>query len=440
MSKPSAFKNSISIFRNPTMKRVFIIPAFALALTACNSGTTPESPPAARAEAREAHGAMAADEMQKGPRGGRLLTHGDFALEVTIFERGVAPEFRLYASQKGQPLPPSAVTASITLGRVSGVPGGTTDRHVFAPKDDYLLSPAEVYEPHSFSVKVQAQHAGQTHEWQYDSPEGLVTLDADIAAAQGLKTATAQSGVIRESLSLYGSIQPDPERVRAMTARFPGIVRSVAVRIGEVVKVGQTLATIESNESLQVYAVPAPLSGVVTQRSTNPGESAGSAPLFEIADFGGVRAELNVFPRDRGRLKPGQAVTLHAADGAATGSGVIDFVSPAGAAGQALMARVRLDNRDGQWTPGQFVNAQVAVSESPAALVVPLAAIQNFSDWEVVFVAEGDRYQAQPVELGRRDNAHAEVLRGLAPGARLVSANSWLVKADIEKSGASHDH
>jgi membrane fusion protein, heavy metal efflux system len=72
--------------------------------------------------------------------------------------------------------------------------------------------------------------------------------------------------------------------------------------------------------------------------------------------------------------------------------------------------------------------------------MVPLAALQTFRDWDVVAVNDGELYQLQPVELGRRDGANVEVLSGLAPGARVVTANSYLVKADVEKSGASHDH
>jgi membrane fusion protein, heavy metal efflux system len=71
---------------------------------------------------------------------------------------------------------------------------------------------------------------------------------------------------------------------------------------------------------------------------------------------------------------------------------------------------------------------------------VPLGALQRFRDWDVVFVNEGGIYQAIPVKLGRRDGTHVEVLDGLHAGARMVIGNSYLVKADIEKSGASHDH
>ena len=407
--------------------------ALPLWLGACDAGNNPQS--------EIAHGEKnIAAAVVKGPHGGRMLTDGDFALELAIFERGVPPEFRLYPQLAGKPLPLAEVQARIELRRIDGLPGGAIDAHVFAPKDDYLLSPAEVYEPHSFAVKVTATHAGKTHEWRYDSPEGAVVIAADMAAASGMETAPATGGVLRETLALYGSIQPNPERMRDVTARFPGIARSVAVRIGDVVRAGQTLATIESNESLQVYAVAAPIAGTIAARAINPGESAGAAPLFGIADFSSVQAELNVFPRDRGRLGNGQAVAVAAADGGAQGSGRIDYVAPVGTGNQALTARVVLDNQDGRWTPGQFVNADVTVGETPVALLVPVAALQSFRDWDVVFVADGDHFQAQPVELGRNDGVNVEVLTGLKPGARIVIANAYLVKADIEKSGASHDH
>lgn len=405
----------------------------ALCLAAC-SGSAPEALP------DEHGGSPVAPEAAKGPNGGRLLREGEFALEVRIFESGVPPEFRLYPTLGGKPLPPEEVQVTMILRRINGLPGGVTDTHRFAPKEGYLLSPLVVYEPHSYTVTVQARHAGKDYQWQYEASEGLVTIAADMAAASGLTVASVGEGLVQQTLALYGSIQADPERQRAVTARFPGPVRKVAVQVGDTVREGQTLATVESNESLQVYAVVAPLAGVVTARHTNPGEAAGSAPLFEIADFSRVRAELNVFPRDRAALKLGQSVRISAADGAARDEGRLGFIAPVGNAAQALSARVLLDNREGRWTPGQFINAEVTVATVAAPLVVPLSALQTYRDGDVVFVNEGEQYQAQPVELGQRDGERVAVLGGLAAGARVVVQNSYLVKADIEKSGAAHDH
>lgn len=283
-------------------------------------------------------------------------------------------------------------------------------------------------------------HGEESADHDHDEEEGRTVIPAGMAAAMGIRTAAVQTGTIAEELLLYGRIQPNAERLRAVTARFPGVVQEVPVQVGATVRAGQLLATVESNESLRSYPVTAPIGGVVVRRAINPGEMAGGEALFEIANFDSVWAELSVFPRDRGRLGAGQPVTIVAADGGATGSGRVSFISPVGTASQALAARVVLANAEGQWTPGQFVNARVAVAESAPTLVVPLAALQTWEGTEVVALNEGDEYHLQPVKTGRRDATHAEVLEGLSPGARIVVANSYLVKADVEKSGASHEH
>lgn len=417
-------------------RQVFAATLIAAVLLAACGGAPPAAGKAQTHGAGERHDATPA----RGAHGGRLLTQDGFGLEVQIFEDGLPPEFRLYPTLDGKPLPPAAVQASIELTRIDGLPGGRRDVHVFTPRGDHLASGQTVYEPHSYTVQVRASHGAKRYAWNYDSPEGRVRIAADMAAANGLATATVGPGSLHETLALYGQIRPDAERQRAVTARFPGLVRSVAVQVGDTVRAGQTLATVESNESLQVYALTAPRAGTVTRRATNPGEAAGSEALFEIADYARVWAELAVFPRDRARLRPGQAVTVKASDGTAEAIGEIVQVSPAGSAGPALTARVALDNRENRWTPGQFVDARVTVGESAAPRVVPLAALQSFRGWDVVFATDGEHYQALPVQLGRRDAEQAEVLSGLEAGARIVTTNSYLVKADIEKSGASHDH
>lgn len=403
----------------------------ALALTGC-SGSPPE--PAAQAE----HSA-AADEFPTGPNGGRLLEQDGFSVEVVLAEGDAGAEFHLYPARDGKPVAPAEVQATISASRLNGLPGGIVEEFRFEPRDGWLSSTTKVAEPHSFGIRLAARHAGKDHAWEYESPEGLVTIDPAMASAQGLTTAIAGPGVIRETVALYGSIEAVPARVRNVQARFPGIVRSVAANLGERVRSGQALATVESNETLQAYTVTAPIGGTITSRMVNPGEST-DGPLFTIADLSLVHVDLTIFPRDRARLRPGQRIEVRAAEGETSGTGVLEYIVPPVGSGGAALAHVELDNAQGQWTPGQFVTARAIVGLGEVPLVVPLAAIQVWREWDAVFVAEGDRYQVVPVRLGRRDDENAEVLEGLAPGARIVVGNSYLVKADIEKSGAAHEH
>lgn len=414
------------------LPRPAIVVFVLLGLTACGNPSQPELGSA---------GEDRPEQTDEGPHGGRLLRDGDFQVEITIFEKGVAPEFRVYAYQEGMPVDPAEIMLTVELSRL----GGRVERFSFEPRHDYLLGSGAVREPHSFDVTVGAEYRGQRHDWSYAAYEGRTRIAPEVATTAGVVTAVAGPRVLRQRLSLYGTIQPDQERVRHVTARFPGVIRAVNVRTGDRVPTGATLATVESNESLQVYAVKAPIRGVITQRSANPGEVAGDAALFVLADFSSVWAEFNVFPRDRAQLAPGQNVVVVATDGKTRGEGSVRYVSPAGGTGgsapaQTLSIRVALDNHDDRWTPGLFVTGAVTVAESAVPLAVPLPALQTFRDWRVVFVNFGDIYEARPLELGRDDSDYVEVLSGLAAGERYVVANSYLIKADIEKSGASHDH
>jgi cobalt-zinc-cadmium efflux system membrane fusion protein len=410
-------------------------------LTACK-----KTPAASTESAAQASSATesASTEFERGPHNGRLLRDGDFAVEISIFEQGVAPEFRIYVTQHSKPIAAAETKLSVQLQRF----GGVVDTHNFSARDDYLVSNAEVYEPHSFVVAVSAEYQGLTHRWSYSSFEGRTVINAAMAAANGIETARAGAGIIKESIALYGSIQPDATRMRSVVARFPGVIRSVDATVGTQVRVGQLLARIESNESLQTYAVTAPIAGTVLKRFANPGETSGSEPLFEIGDYSQLWAVLNIFPRDRARLHSGQAIIVRASDGSATSTGTIDAISNGATTitttttttTSALNARMVLDNRNQQWAPGLFIEAEVIVAENQLPVVVPISALQAFRDWQVVFINNGDTYQAQPVQLGRRDRSNVEITAGLSAGATFVVRNSYLIKADIEKAGASHDH
>jgi cobalt-zinc-cadmium efflux system membrane fusion protein len=393
----------------------------ALALAACDA-----APPPADGDAEPA----------RGPNGGRLLTDGDFALELAIFEAGVPPEFHAWATSGGAPIAPRDVALTVELGRL----GGETDRVEFTPQDQYLRGNQVVHEPHSFDVTIVARHAGREHRFAYASYEGRTTIAADVARAAGVGLGLAGPGTIADELVLYGAITADATRVRTVHARFAGVIRSVSRNVGDAVRAGDALATIESNESLQTYTVTAPIAGTVTARHAAAGEQTDAEALFDIADFSSVWAELDVFARDRPRLATGLPVTV-TADTGTSATGSVDYLAPVGnRASQSVTARVVLDNADARWTPGQFVEGHVTIRTTPVELAVPLSALQRFRDFEVVFAHVGDTYEVRMLELGRRDARFVEVLGGLAPGTEYVTDNSYLIKADIEKAGASHDH
>lgn len=86
------------------------------------------------------------------------------------------------------------------------------------------------------------------------------------------------------------------------------------------------------------------------------------------------------------------------------------------------------------------VRGDIVVEKTDVPLAVRTQALQQFRDFTVVFAVVGETYEVRMLELGRQTPEWSEVLGGLEAGEVYVSENSFLIKADIEKSGASHDH
>lgn len=396
-----------------------------------------QSSPAKENHRHDADAAEHADE-QAGPHGGRLLESGDFQLEITIYEHGVPPEFRVYAYRDGEPLAAESFDVEIELARL----GGKTDRFTFRPREGYRVSNETVTEPHSFDVQIEARHGDRDYDWRYAQHEGRTRIAPEQAEVAGIETAVAGSATIHRTITLQGRVQYDPGRVRQIRARYAGVIRSASKGVGDRVQAGEPLARVESNDSLQSYEVKAPIGGVIIAQRAGAGEVVTTdQSIYTIANLDRVWLDLAVFREQMNKVQIDQSVQLRSLDGNVNGRARIDYLLPVtDGRSQTTTARIYLDNADGHWRPGMAATAEVTVDEIEVPLAVRNSALQTFRDFDVVFARFGDTYEVRMLELGHSDATHTEVLGGLDPGTEYVVDNSYLLKADIEKSGAEHAH
>lgn len=379
----------------------------------------------------------AADDYERGPHNGRMLRDGDFAIEVTVFEDGVPPEYRLYTYRDGEPIDPDTVRARVMITRLDG----EKTTFSFEPQEDFLRGQGVLVEPHSFDVVVAASIGDETHRWAFESYEGRVTIADEAARAAGIETATVGPQQVGETVEIIGRVELDPSGSAEVGAKYPGPVVSVHSNVGDRVARGALLARVESSYSLQTYSIYAPISGVITERNTNVGDIADSDPMFVIADPSRTVATFPIFPRDIERVRPGQSVQIRGLEGQRSqGSTLRDFLPLAEVSNQAVTARAPLPNRDGYWRPGMAVRGLVSVDQRTVPLAVRTDAIQQFRDFRVVFAKIGETYEVRMLELGQEGPEWTEVISGIDPGTVYATENSYVIKADIEKSGASHDH
>ena len=407
------------------IKRLAVALFIIAPLAACGSSSEPA----------EEHGEEG--EPAKGPHNGRLLKDGDFAVEITIFEDGVPPQFRVYPTKDGKPVDAKTVQLTVTLKRL----GGEVNTFPFKAEKDYLTGQGVVEEPHSFDVEVVAVEGGKRHAWRYASPEGRTRITADAAKAGGIEIETVGPATIGETRELYGTVQLATTARSEIRGQFPGRIVSVTKQVGDTVKRGQLLARIESSESLQVYPVYSTVSGVVAERNGNPGDVTFDRALYVIIDPAQTTVVFNIFPKDLAAIQPGMAVQIDTMEGTAIAAARLGQYLPDGnaEAGTALM-RASVPNRGGRLRPGMALRGRVTINAVKVPLAVRTEALQRFRDFTVVFANYGQDYEVRMLELGRKSPEWTEVLSGIKPGTPYAAKGAFLIRADIEKSGASHDH
>ena len=378
-----------------------------------------------------------ADEAPKGPNGGRLHEDAGLAVELKIEEDSQPPRYVGWITLDGQPVPPANAQVTVELERL----GGRVETHTLRPQGDRLVGSGVVGEPHSFVVTVRAEAAGRRAEWRYESFEGRTRIAQAAADGIGVRVETVGSGPIEQRLRAQGRVVLPASAQAAVSARFPGLIRSLRADLGERVSAGQVLAEIESNASLGRYTVSSPIDGVVLERTAALGGMASEAPLFVIGRLDALVVELPVFGAQALALTPGTPVRLRRLlDGRVIEAALQGLLPQADAHSQGLVARVALPVDDGHWRPGLAVEASLLLRADEVPLRLPLSALQRFRDWQAAFVRVGEDYEVRPLELGRSDGDWVEVLEGLAAGDEVVVEQSFLIKADIEKSGAGHEH
>jgi membrane fusion protein, heavy metal efflux system len=463
----------------------------------------------------DAHADEEGDALQpaKGPHGGKLFRDRNFSLEVTIYETGVEPQFRLFVSEDSKPVDPLRVQATATVQRL-----GATDEVGFKAEADYLIGDKVIYEPHSFAVTVTVTLDGKSRTFTYAQEEGRLEVAAASLASAGITVEAAGRRTLRKVLTLPGEVKIRHDSRVHIVPKVAGVAVEIPRNLGATVKKGDLLLVVESRElaeqrstflsarqrlatatatynreaglwqqkitaeqdyleakqgraeaeialrdasqrlralglretdlgsangaGLTRFEVRAPFDGVLISRHVAYGESvAADTEVFELANITGMEAEIAVPAQDLDQVREGQTVTVRVLGNALAAEGTISFISSVmGEASRAAIAHVEFPNVDKHWREGLFVEADIVLKSAEVPVAVKAAAIQTFRDWQVVFARFGDQFEVRPIELGLRDGDWVEITAGIAAGQAYATDNAFVLKAELGKSGASHDH
>lgn len=190
------------------------------------------------------------------------------------------------------------------------------------------------------------------------------------------------------------------------------------------------------------YELRSPIDGVVVEKHLSLGEAVrDDATVFVVADLSTVWAEMTVYAKDLDTVKIGQPAVVRGASLNASSDGMVSYIGAlVGEQSRTATARIVLPNPKGEWRPGLPVNIELTADEMEVPVAVSTDAIQSLKNDSVVFGRYGEYLEARPVELGRSDGKLVEVTKGLSADEQYAAKNSFLIKAELGKSSASHDH
>ncbi|RZL08925.1 MAG: efflux RND transporter periplasmic adaptor subunit [Rubrivivax sp.] len=260
-----------------------------------------------------------------------------------------------------------------------------------------------------------------------------------------LRTATKRQALAqlmhdREKKLWQDRISPEMDYLQAQQA-----LREAEIAVANATQKLRALGaspTSSNPDALGRYELRAPFDGVVLEKHLALGEAVKEdANVFTLSDLGTVWATLQVPAQRLAQVRVGERVTVRSTAFAEAAQGTVSYVGALiGGDTRTARARVALPNPQGAWRPGLFVNVELAVAQQEAAITVPTEAVHTHENQTVVFVQTTEGFEAQPIKAGRADAQRTEILQGLSAGARVATRNSFVVKAELGKASASHEH
>lgn len=407
----------------------------------------------------------------------------------------------------------AAILAALMLWRQPGAPGNARSS---TPSGSEHAGHADSHghddrhgDRHDDASGVAPAHA--------DEDERAIAMSAAQIKTAGIAIDNAKPALIQERLHLPAQVKANAERSVALAAPAAGIVQSVLVSNGAVVKKGQALLTLNSpavagwradaaaararlalaqtvqareqtlweqgisarqdldaaQAALQeariaaavarsrldalgigagrgaasdsvssTVTLRAPYDGVVVERPVVAGQSVDETRLLlTVADLSQVWVEAAVPGVNLAQVSAGMPARVSIAAQPRELEGTVSFVGPVlGEATRMATARVILPNRDGRLRPGMLADVDLMGQPGEVAVTVAADAVQTVHERSVVFVRTGTGFRAQDVSTGRSDGKRTEIVKGLDAGTPYASAGSFVLKADLGKGEAEHDH
>ncbi len=330
--------------------------------------------------------------------------------------------------------------------------------------------------------------------YEGDEPDGEGAVKVSPARLQtlGVKTAKAEMKELDAAVRAVGRVEVNERLIHDVAPRFEGWIERLHVNAsGDPVRRGQPLFSVYSPElvsaqkelaiaqSLKLDAPGAdpaardaakrlaegarerlanwqvttpdgkvasritfnsPATGIVLDKKATEGmRFTPGMSIYRIADLSTVWVIADLYEKDLGRVKVGEAATIiiDAFPGRQFPATVSYLYPTLTGATRTTPVRLELPNKDGLLRPGMFAHVELATAGKVARLTVPKSAVIDSGERQIVLRVVGEgKFQPQPVKLGLRGSEAVEILEGLEAGSEVVVAANFLIDSESNLKAA----
>jgi len=178
--------------------------------------------------------------------------------------------------------------------------------------------------------------------------------------------------------------------------------------------------------------IVSPVNGFVARRAVDPGAFVGpNAPVVDVVDIGRVRLVANIVEKDLDQLRAGDdtKVEVDAFPGEVFTGRIARIAPVLDPATRTASIEIEIPNPGFRLKPGMYARVTVTTDERKDALIVPANAVIDLGGRRGVFMAaENDTVSFRPVTVGIEEDAHVEIISGLAEGERVVTTGAGALR------------
>lgn len=375
---------------------------------------------------------------------------------------GIAGSDRAAAPREEDPASPPAVSSprpdvAVPLGKEGAARGGivvtTVTRGAAA---DGLRAPG-VVEPNAYKrvavtpivsgriTRVTAALGEQVRRGQtiaeIFSPELADSQTRYISARAELQAYDLELARTEKLVGIGAASRQELERIQAEHAARRAGLQSAAARLRLLGLTDSGIVALDAHKPPEATVrVPAPIAGVVTERSANVGLNVDRATtLFTVIDLSSVWVVADVYEKDFSRVRvgtPARVVTTAYPD--LTLIGQVSYIDPQVSA-ETRTARIRVEvaNTRGNLRLGMFAEV-ILDGEASGRPMIPRSAVQHVGDRTVIYLVDPQKegeFIERDVRLGPAAGDQVSVLAGVQPGDVIVSEGSFHLRAERERLG-----